>query len=118
MDTQDVINICKNITNQSAGVVNAANLNSPLQTVISGNTAEIELAEESAKSGAKRAIRLNVSVASHSELMRESANLFSSILEGVNISSPQFKIYQNADAIANTDHNVIKDNLVKQFTCL
>ncbi|GIR07237.1 MAG: hypothetical protein CM15mP17_11930 [Gammaproteobacteria bacterium] len=43
-----------------------------LQTVISGNTAEIELAEERCKDhGAKRAIRLNVSVASHSELMRD-----------------------------------------------
>ena len=116
MDTQDVINICKNITSESAGVVNAANLNSPLQTVISGNTAEIELAEERCKDhGAKRAIRLNVSVASHSELMREPANLFCSILEEFDICSPQFKIYQNADAIANTDHNLIKDNLVKQL---
>ena len=66
--------------------MNAANLNSPLQTVISGNTAEIELAEERCKDhGAKRAIRLKVSVASHSELMREPANLFSSILEEVDI---------------------------------
>ena len=56
--------------------------------------------KRAAKLREQKAIRLNVSVASHSELMRESANLFSSILEGVNISSPQFKIYQNADAIA------------------
>ena len=116
MDTQDVINICTTITNQSNGIVNAANLNSPIQTVISGNIPEIELAEESCKNkGAKRALRLNVSVASHSELMREPANLFSSILEEVDISSPQYKIYQNADACASTDYNLIKDNLVKQL---
>ena len=88
--------------------------------VLNGNNvssiSEIELAEETCKDhGAKRAIRLIVSVASHSELMREPANLFCSILEEVDICSPQFKIYQNADAIANTDHNLIKDNLVKQL---
>ena len=43
MDTQDVINICKDITSESAGVVNAANLNSPLQTVISGNTGYFQI---------------------------------------------------------------------------
>ena len=83
--------------------MNAANLNSPLQTVISGNTAEIEWQKKCKDHGAKRAIRLNVSVASHSDLMQEPANLFCSILEEVDICSPQFKIYQNADAIANTD---------------
>ena len=116
MDTQDVINICKNITSESAGVVNAANLNSPLQTVISEIPLKLNWQKRDCKDhGAKRAIRLNVSVASHSELMREPANLFCSILEEVDICSPQFKIYQNADAIANTDHNLIKDNLVKQL---
>ena len=58
MDTQDVINICKNITSGSAGVVNAANLNSPMQTVISGNTAEIELGRrELQRSGSKKSYK-------------------------------------------------------------
>ena len=114
--SDDVIKICEEINSKSDGFVNAANLNSPIQTVISGNTKEVEIAEIKLKElGALRAIRLNVSVAAHSDLMRDPAKKFKSILGNVNFKEPVFKIYQNVTASLTREINIIKENLVKQL---
>ena len=114
--SEDVIKICKEISSSSDGSVNAANLNSPIQTVISGNTEEVKMAEIKLKElGALRAIRLNVSVAAHSDLMRDPAQKFKSILQNVNFKEPVFKIYQNVTASITREINIIKENLIKQL---
>ena len=57
-----------------AGVVEAANFNSPEQVVIAGQTAGVQRAIELAKArGAKRAVLLPMSVPSHCSLMRPAA---------------------------------------------
>ena len=69
----EVVEICK----KAAGgeVVTAANLNSPEQTVISGNAAAVKRAVEIAsQSGAKRAVILPVSAPFHCALMRPVRN--------------------------------------------
>ncbi len=53
-----------------AGLVSVANLNAPTQTVVSGEVAGIErLVKLAQQAGAKRAVRLQVGAAFHSELM-------------------------------------------------
>ena len=112
----DVIKVCEEINSKNDGSVNAANLNSPTQTVISGNTKEVEMAEVKFKElGALRAIRLNVSVAAHSDLMRDPAQKFKSIIQNVKFKEPVFKIYQNVTASLTREIDIIKDNLIKQL---
>jgi [acyl-carrier-protein] S-malonyltransferase len=56
---------------RDAGIVAPANLNSPTQVVVSGEEAAVEkLLELAQQSEAKRAIRLQVGAAFHSELMK------------------------------------------------
>ena len=57
---------------EAHGILVLANRNSPGQIVLSGEVAAIDAAiNAAATAGAKRAVRLQVSIASHSPLMRE-----------------------------------------------
>ena len=68
----------------SAGVVAAANFNSPGQVVIAGEKAAVERAIEIAKSkGCKKAIPLPVSVPVHTPLMQGAADRLAAEFDGV-----------------------------------
>ncbi len=98
------------------GIVVAANINSPIQVVISGESEAVEQAAKLAKErGARRAVVLKVSVASHSPLMSEAAEKFRNVLEGVKFNPPQFPVIQNATARPTSDPNEIKENLARQL---
>ncbi len=106
----------KEIVNSVDGVVVAANINSPIQTVISGEAEAVEKAAKMAKeSGAKRAIVLKVSVASHSPLMSEAAEKFRNLLEDVEFHAPKVTVIQNAVAKPVSDPREIKENLARQL---
>src|SRR5207249_22577 len=69
-----------------AGIVRAANLNAPGQVVISGEPAAVDAACERAKVlGARRVIRLDVSGAFHSPLMKPAARGLTEALLAVTI---------------------------------
>ncbi len=104
------------IVNSVDGTVVAANINSPVQTVISGEAEAVERAARIAKEkGAKRAIVLKVSVASHSPLMEEAADEFRRVLESVEFRAPSVPVVQNAVARIVTDPDEIKENLARQL---
>ena len=72
LDDADVEAACREAA--QGEVVQAANFNSPGQVVIAGTAAAVDRAIEVAKAkGAKRAIKLPVSVPSHSALMQPAA---------------------------------------------
>ena len=72
-----IAEICATASNGPDSHVQCANLNSPNQTVISGHNDAVERAQELCISkGAKRSIKLKVSIASHSMLMQDVANQF------------------------------------------
>jgi [acyl-carrier-protein] S-malonyltransferase len=75
-----------------------ANINSPLQVVISGDEREVDEIVERIKSMAKdlRLIPLKVSTAFHSPLMDEAAREFSEILEKVEFMEPKVPIIMNS----------------------
>jgi [acyl-carrier-protein] S-malonyltransferase len=75
-----------------------ANINSPLQVVISGDEREVDEIVERIKSMAKdlRLIPLKVSTAFHSPLMDEAAREFSEILENVEFMEPKVPIIMNS----------------------
>jgi len=83
---------------KSAGIKDAwiANYNAATQSVLSGTEAGIIAAEEAVKAaGAKRAIRLKVSGAFHSPIMRYAYDGFKELLADVQFKDPAVAFYSN-----------------------
>ena len=98
-------------------VVVAANYNCPGQLVISGTKPGIQKAIEKAKElGARRALELNVNGAFHSPLMMPAQAALEAAIQSASFSEPIVPIYQNVSGKAETDPQVIKENLVSQLT--
>jgi [acyl-carrier-protein] S-malonyltransferase len=73
-----------------------ANLNSPLQTVLSGSVAALAEAETRFKAaGARRFIRLAVAGPFHSPLMAGAADKFAAVLDGVSFADPAVPFFSN-----------------------
>jgi [acyl-carrier-protein] S-malonyltransferase len=113
---EQVKSVCKAAASDSGEIVEAVNFNAPGQVVIAGSTAGVDIAIEKAKAaGAKRAIKLPVSVPSHSSLMKSAAEELGEILQGVSIKRPDIQVIHNVDARSHDDPNAIRDALVKQL---
>lgn len=98
------------------GVVVLANQNCPGQIVISGAVAPLERAMELAKaSGAKRATRLGVSIASHSPLMKDAAAAFTKVVDGIGLREPKVPVIGNVTATALTTASAIREELALQI---
>ena len=101
----------------AVGVVVPANYNSPGQVVLSGEVAGVEKAMELCKaSGAKRAIKLNVSGAFHSPLMAPAEAGLRQALELSGVIDAQFPVYANVDTAPTTWHVSIMHRLAQQLT--
>jgi [acyl-carrier-protein] S-malonyltransferase len=117
LDVKTLKDICSLEQNTSGLIVSCANLNSPIQTVIAGNSNAVSnVCEKAKEAGAKRAITLNVSVPSHCMLMDKPATLFNESLNKALISEPETKIIQNFSGDFSDSIELIKSNLVKQLT--
>lgn len=99
------------------GLVIPANYNSDGQVVISGEKEAVEKACELLKAaGAKRALPLSVSGAFHSPLMEPARVKLAEAIERTEVKAPVCPIYQNVNALPETDPSRIKENLLKQLT--
>ncbi|RMG58511.1 MAG: [acyl-carrier-protein] S-malonyltransferase [Gammaproteobacteria bacterium] len=97
-------------------VVEAVNYNSPGQVVIAGDAEAVERAIELAgEAGAKRAVRLPVSVPSHCSLMQPAAEQLRARLEEVDIRTPEVPVIHNVDVAAHSDPAEIRDLLARQL---
>jgi len=88
-----------------------ANVNSPLQVVISGEEKEVDSLVENIKNRAKdlRLIPLKVSTAFHSPLMDDAAREFAEILENVEFSEPKVPIIMNSTGkLAKTSDEIYR----------
>ena len=111
-----IIQICENVSNETGEVVEAVNFNSPGQVVIAGNTAAVDKAIEIAKEeGAKRALKLPVSVPSHSSLMKPAAEKLAESLKAVTIKTPEIQVIHNVDAKSHDEPDAIREALTKQL---
>jgi [acyl-carrier-protein] S-malonyltransferase len=98
-------------------VCQAANLNSPDQTVISGNKAAVERAAELAKQrGAKRAIMLPVSAPFHCALMQPAQDRLATDLRAITFRDPEVAVLCNVDADFITTADASRDTLIRQVT--
>jgi len=81
------------------GEIGVANANAPGQIVLSGVIPALAFALEMSKTvGARKAVRLTVSVASHSPLMRRARDEFSQILAKVPFREPRVPMLGNVHA--------------------
>jgi [acyl-carrier-protein] S-malonyltransferase len=98
-------------------VVEPVNFNSPGQVVIAGETPAVERALEAARvRGAKRAVRLPVSVPSHSSLMRGAGERLRERLAGIEVRRPQLRYVSAVDARVHQEPDDIRDTLVRQIS--
>lgn len=109
-----ILQICKQFN--SGGVAVPANFNTPGQIVISGNVDAVEFVMEEAKrSGALKAIKLNVSGAFHSPLMSPVRESLAEILNSIEIQDTVIPIYSNVSANPVTKKNDILNRLIEQL---
>ena len=97
-------------------VVVPANFNSPGQIVIGGDAAAVDRALALlAERGVRKAVKLPVSVPSHTPLMREAANRLSETMAGLQWQAPRLPVVQNIDASIREGVPAIRDALVRQL---
>jgi len=110
----EVVNICNRVAENE--IVSAVNFNAPGQVVIAGHTAAVERAMLAAKeTGAKRAIKLPISVPSHCALMENAAKELNSKLQEITITPPKITLIHNVDVSSHSAGEVIRNALVEQL---
>lgn len=115
LDDEVVAAICREVAEDQ--VVVPANFNSPGQIVIAGDAAAVERAlHKCTEAGARRAVRLPVSVPSHSPLMAPAAEAMREVLERTEIRAPSIPVVHNCDVAAHDDPDAIRAALVGQLT--
>lgn len=99
------------------GVFGVANRNSPGQVVVSGEAAAVAASLAVARElGAKRALELPISIASHSPLMAEAAEGMREVLAGVAFRDPHPPLLANADARLLATAEACRAELVDHLT--
>ncbi|MCD6288941.1 MAG: ACP S-malonyltransferase [Anaerolineae bacterium] len=109
--------ICERAKRETSGIVQIANLNSPGQIVISGELHALERAMELAQEmGAKRVIRLAVSIASHSALMSPAAEAMQRVVRAIEMRPAVPELIANVTAAPISAVEAVRDELVNQLT--
>lgn len=117
LDAARITEICAQAAQETGAALVLANDNCPGQIVISGEVTALErgmaLAQEA---GAKRAIQLAVSIASHSPLMAPAQAAFASAIDAVEWQAPHIPVIGNVSAAPLADLNAIRSELQAQLT--
>ena len=109
-----IAEVCEAVAGE--GVVVPANFNSPGQVVIGGDAAAVDRAlAELAARGVRKAVKLAVSVPSHTPLMREAANRLSEVMAAMAWNEPSIPVVQNVDGEVHVGVQSIRDALVRQL---
>jgi len=115
LDIPTLENLCAQAS-QLGEVVQVANDNCPGQVVVSGASPALERLLELAKTaGARRALRLAVSIAAHSPLMAHAQAGFSQAVEAAQIIDPILPLVGNVSARPLTSAAAIRDDLQAQL---
>lgn len=117
LDIEAVREICGHARAGTGGTLVVANDNCPGQVVISGDDATLEQALVLAKdAGARRTLKLAVSIAAHSPLMQPASEQFRLAVESTTFAPPQAPVYGNVSAAPLPDVDAIRAELSAQLT--
>jgi [acyl-carrier-protein] S-malonyltransferase len=114
LDDEAVVSLCAQAA--EGQVLSAVNFNSPGQVVIAGETSAVDRAvAQAGDAGAKRAVKLPVSVPSHCSLMHQAAEDMADRLKSVDISEPGIPVIHNVNVSSESDGQKIRSLLVQQI---
>ena len=117
METTAVDELCAQARAETGGVVQLANDNCPGQLVISGDDTSLNRAMELAsQAGAKKVVRLAVSIAAHSPLMAPAAGALRQAIEATAIHPPSMPVIGNIHALPLLTVADIQQDLAAQLT--
>ena len=115
MELEKVVAVCRDAA--QGEVCAPANINSPEQIVISGNTAAVERGTKLAdERGAKRAKILPVSAPFHCALMKPAQDRLEADLNNLNMRKPVYPVVCNVEASLVSDELRARETLVAQVT--
>ncbi len=115
MELEKVTAVCQDAAQSE--VCAPANINSPEQIVISGNTAAVERGAKLAdERGAKRAKLLPVSAPFHCSLMKPAQDRLEEDLNKLNTQKPVYPVACNVEAVLVTDEQKARETLIAQVT--
>jgi [acyl-carrier-protein] S-malonyltransferase len=114
-DLASIESVCAEV---SEGQICApANINSPNQVVIAGNTEAVDRAIERLKEvGAKRVVKLNVSAPFHCALMMPAQERLAADLEELSLDDLRMPLISNVDAVAIRKATEVRDSLIRQVS--
>ncbi|MBE6048534.1 MAG: ACP S-malonyltransferase [Clostridium sp.] len=107
--------LCKDLS-KGDDYITVANYNSYNQVVISGKEKTIEKAQKILSEKGFRVVKLKVSSAFHSELMRPITEEFRNVLKNFEFNAFKSQVIRNVDAMPYKDKGDIEETLVKQLT--
>jgi [acyl-carrier-protein] S-malonyltransferase len=114
-DLKDIETACEQA--RQGQVCAPANINSPTQVVIAGNSEAVDRAGELLKTaGAKRVVKLNVSAPFHCALMLPAQERLAFYLESVSFHDLSVPLVTNVDAAPNEAGNVARESVVRQVS--
>jgi len=117
LDSALVAEACSEAAAETGLVVQAANLNSPGQTVISGALAAVEKASAICKAkGARRAVMLPVSAPFHCAMMQPAQEEVARVLAALTMNDPRIPVAANVTGGLVTTADAARDALVRQVT--
>ncbi|HLI02694.1 MAG TPA: ACP S-malonyltransferase [Terracidiphilus sp.] len=117
LDAVQVAEACREAAGETGQVVQAANLNSPGQTVISGAAAAVEKASALCKArGARRAVTLPVSAPFHCALMQPAQEEVARVLACLAVNDPKIPVAANVTGGMVTTAEAARDALIRQVT--
>jgi [acyl-carrier-protein] S-malonyltransferase len=113
-DDELVLEVCKAASGDE--IVVPANFNSPGQIVIGGHAAAVDKALAMlGERGVRKAVKLAVSVPSHTPMMREAANRLAEAMNDLRWHEPGLPVVQNVDAEVHQGIESIRGALVRQL---
>ncbi|NOZ50887.1 MAG: ACP S-malonyltransferase [Chloroflexi bacterium] len=116
LDTPIIAQICVDASAQTGQFVHIANDNCPGQVVISGDENALEQAMAAAQdAGARKVVRLAITIAAHSPLMSVVQDEFAAAVQKADIRPPQFPVIANITAQPLTDPEAIRQELIGQL---
>ena len=117
LDDEAVVGLCEAVRERAGlGHVSAVNFNAPGQVAVAGTSRAVDAAiREARDAGAKRAIRLPMSVPVHCPLMAPATGRLEATLAAIPVEPPTVPVLHNVDIASRSDAASIRGALSAQL---
>jgi [acyl-carrier-protein] S-malonyltransferase len=113
---EDIERLCRRVITETGRLVAVANDNCPGQLVISGDESALQRAMDLAQeAGARKVVRLPITIAAHTALMGSVAEEFAQAVDNTPIKPPRLPVIGNVSALPLLTAQAIRDELKAQL---